>query len=109
MTRHTPEMIARLPKWAQDHIAYLTRDLAEAKAANARHGDLTQTNTTVESVHDALADEYLAPNSTVTFRLANGYRVRVRVTNDGHLSVNADAIVMVRHQASNCFTLEVTR
>lgn len=78
----TPEQIAKLPKWARDHIAGLERRLEMSEAANARFlGGMGQP-VKCPSTAVLTMDNYGAPSFWSRPLIANGYEVPLAFPDD---------------------------
>lgn len=109
MVKADAEKVARLPKWARDHIAVLERDLSHAEGLLAVKGDVTATNVLVRRPA-RLEYEALQRDSEVLFvtGLNGAYPigVRVRIGPDKRIIVNADRSIAVRPSGANQVTVE---
>lgn len=103
---------ARLPRWAQNELASLRRQLnaAERHIRNLT-GDIEATDTVVENFEPNSDRDYpLPPGSQVTYKLhdrPHGANVRVRVNRDPWggvtLYISGDRPLLIKPSASNCF------
>lgn len=98
----------RLPKWAQQELSRLERDL-EHFQAKLREGP-EDSNTFADPYGDA--PRPLGASPVIEFRVGNG-RFRVAVEADrgvfGRISVNGDQPVSIKPGASNSFEVELGR
>lgn len=102
--------VAKLPKWAQSYIGLLEREVGTLRKEAAVQGDVAQTNV-VFSRPASLDSEYLPKNVRVEFRLpsvafpSKHFRIRVMITSDGTLDINADSRIWISPNASNSLVI----
>lgn len=100
---------ARLPKWAQDELAILRRDLESVKRyADELRGHRGESDTYVQNY---LHGDYALPaRSRIAFHLLpDDGRVRRSIkvhVEDGVLNVQGDDMIDIRPQASNSLTIK---
>lgn len=103
----TPERIATLPIWAQNHIGKLAADLRWTQEKfDAMTGDPTLTNTVVWGGHE---ERGLPKNATIRFWLERGNHweyIDARLADD-HVLIHAGNELVVSPQASNHIKLYV--
>lgn len=107
MNTPTPEQIAKLPKWAQEHIHFLQRWHDEAQAKLKEYLD-TQSPSAIYTGHEVSGDVRFIQDNCITFVLPHG-TVTVWVDGD-HLNCNAhygSAGFFVQPQSSNVVHLSI--
>lgn len=108
------EKFSRLPSWAQEKMTRLTRDLSIAEREVLLHRAGQYGPRDSNTVAEPYADQPInLPNDTsVEFNLDDSRQdsrkiIRVRITKDGKLDVNANATLWVNPRASNSIELTV--
>jgi hypothetical protein len=102
--------VAKLPKWAQSYVAVLERELADARANLAVQGDVSETNVTFMRPAST-TDEFIPKGSRINIGLPSVvfpsklFRIRIAVTREGFLDVNADSRIWVSPNAANSLTI----
>ncbi|GHB52006.1 hypothetical protein GCM10010331_44450 [Streptomyces xanthochromogenes] len=100
---------ARLPKWAQEELRQLRRDLAAEREQVAElKGENPDSNTYWTTSHEVVAP--LPRDTRVGFRLAENampYRGRVLVhVEEGRLVVRGGSPLIIRPESSSAFSVE---
>jgi len=114
--RNTPDpREAKLPKWAQESLSGLRRELASAeRRVDALRGRNPGTNTFLLD-YGTLQDFTLPRNARIDFRLeVPGIQhartaIQVYIEQTGRLRVQGDSALLVHPSASNSLTLELER
>jgi hypothetical protein len=102
MSRYKQEQFDRLPKWAQQEIQCLTRDLRYVSAQLVK----THAGDTDVFIRDGLDLKPLPPGSDIIFK-RGGIEFGVRLRDDNALDVRSHRdCVAVRPQASNSIYVE---
>lgn len=116
MTRITTDpREARLPKWAQEELRSLRRELdSTQRKLKEAHGDIPDTDTYLLD-YGSLTDWPLPRGARVAFHLTPpglGRKVRQAIqayVSDGALHIQGDTSLVVYPRASNSFNIELER
>ena len=100
--------VAKLPKYAQEEIVALRREVGELKLALKEQQQDEPSNIEWNS-HFAKDRScgYLPNDALVTFRIAMrpDFRIRARISEHG-LHIMADGGLLIQCESSNCFTIQ---
>lgn len=107
---------ARLPKWAQDELRTLRRELGSARRkVEELKGNVPDTDTYLLD-YGSLDDFPLPKGARVAFHLTPpGYERKVRqavqcyIASDGALHIQGDSSLIIYPRASNSFNIELER
>ncbi len=105
-------MFSRLPKWAQERIERLERDLGYSEKANADLRNNKKTRVFVRDFNPGESKFTYIQSDEVTFVLGKRgeWDDAVRVTvKDGSLDISGDSVLSIEMSASNRFTVKAVR
>ena len=112
MSEVTAEQLAKLPKWARDHVARLERKLASERAKSGHlefpaveYGEWVGDKVYAQFGHCAHYTE-LPEDSTAVFPTEGGH-VTIQVRRTGELEVMGDSALSIVPQVSNVVRLKV--
>jgi hypothetical protein len=101
----TDKQRAGLTNTVRQYIEILERDLADAKKELDEARTVTDGPSPITYTVHFEKDYALPDTSQVTFNLPDanpyGFNVRVQVSRNGWLEINADGALVTKHQASN--------
>lgn len=112
MSNPTPEQIAKLPKWAKDHIQVLTNELELAASQLAKISDAASTG--IHWKNGLGVNNPIPSGSQVVFKIPNeqNHRNAIRcklVTEIGvtYLNINADDSIRIIPRVSNSIHIKL--
>lgn len=100
------EDVKRLPKWVQNKIIVLERNLHNLQAELRQIYGAEETNV---SFSKGILEEFNLPKDVrITFKIKPHQRswIDCYITNDGKLRVSGNNSILINPSASNCFTVE---
>ena len=103
-----PEQFNKLPKYAQEEITDLRRDVEGFQRALKEQQQDTPSNIEWGSHFIAIHSKgYLPDDAQVTFRVSvrPEFRIRARISEEG-LHLSADGGLLIQCESSNCFTVK---
>jgi hypothetical protein len=99
-----PINIDKLPKYAQDEITSLRRQVATLRQSLLDQQQTTPTKISWGNIFKDSAHGYLRDDEQVEFAISQHVRIRARITEDG-LYINGDHCLAILCEASNCVTV----
>lgn len=113
MNTPSEEQIAKLPKWAREHIKSLNRKVQNVRYEFDKIVQSTKSNINSRVTRGSLMNNYSLPETdNYRFRMKNGCRISVRIDDDhdGILYVSAEeGFIAVHPRSSNSFLLSAKR